>query len=63
MEIMNSSYCIGKMQEIAGLIDEENGTGAADEMFTFVFHFVFRMAQNWWGLPGAERKRNCEAGK
>lgn len=32
MEIMNSSYCIGKMQEIAGQIDEENGTGAADEM-------------------------------
>lgn len=63
MKAMKSAQCIEEMQGIAKMIDEENGAGAADEMFTFVFHFTFRLAQNWWGLLGAERKRRCEVGR
>lgn len=54
MEIMKSAQCIEEMQGIARMIDEENGTGAADEMFTFVFHFTLRLAQNWWGTSGVK---------
>lgn len=63
MQIKKSAQCIEEMQAIARMIDEENGAGAADEMFTVVFCFVFRLAQNWWGLLGAERKRKSGVGK
>lgn len=63
MKAMKSAQCIEEMQAIARMIDEENGAGAANEMFTRIYHFAFRLAQNWWGLLGAERKRKCGVGR
>lgn len=57
MKVMKSAQCIEKMQAIAKMIDEESGSGAADKMFTFVYYFTLRLAQNGWGLSGQSVKK------